>query len=408
LALLRDDQIGLKAGATIKLPIAAVEVDYGSFLFIGPSILIFITLYLHIYVQQWYNCSNNEKKNFCVLKNDSQLVVFLCHFVYFGLAPAILLIFYVIARGKPDFTTFTGFWFGTTFGFMPFLFFSYRKMWRAWKASAVFFFVFLGFICYFFSVGFDLADHMPLRLKGADLKNQNMIKYNIKNMVAESANFKNCVFYQKDFGRSKASRANFDESNLYEAKLNDSDFGSASFKNAELSGALIIETILFNADLRNAKLKQACLYKAKLEGAILDHADLTGASLYGANLKVASLASSTLGNAEFSYADMGGVNLKHAESEKAAFIYANLKEAKLQSATLTNADFSYSDMSDANMDKADVAGAVFYKAKLFNTDLRKAINLKADQLNNACFDDTTKLPDDFDKTELFPFANCEE
>jgi hypothetical protein len=69
-----------------------------------------------------------SRKKTCVVKIDSALGRFFYHFIYFGLSPAVLLVFYLISRGKPDHMYYVGFIFAVATGLMPFFFFAYRKM----------------------------------------------------------------------------------------------------------------------------------------------------------------------------------------------------------------------------------------------------------------------------------------
>jgi uncharacterized protein YjbI with pentapeptide repeats len=365
LALLRDDQIGIKAGGTIKLPFAGVDVDSGSFLLVGPAILIFITIYLHIYVQQWYNCINHQQKNICILKSDSEISRFFCNFLFFGLSPLILLLFYLISRGKPDYSNFTGFCFAVTFGLMLILFFAYRKMWVAWIGAVIFFFIFLSVISYLFSVNFDLANYIPLRLQGAEIKNHNLTKFNLKGMNAESGNFKNCVFYQQNLQLSKCKQTIFDDGNLFETNLNYSDLGSASFKNTDLSRAWMIEAGMSNANFNNAKLIKTHLYKATLESANMDNADMSNAFFNNANLKFASIRCANLNKANFSFADM------------------------------TSVDFENSDMKDA----------ILFKSNLSNAKLKIAKNLTENQIKLACINEKTTLPGNIKRSVI---ENCKD
>ncbi len=54
LTLAAPDERLIKKDATIKIPFAGTDVDYGSFLFIGPAVLIGLTLYLHIFLARWW------------------------------------------------------------------------------------------------------------------------------------------------------------------------------------------------------------------------------------------------------------------------------------------------------------------------------------------------------------------
>jgi hypothetical protein len=89
----------------------------------------------------------------------------------------------------------------------------------------------------------------------------------------------------------------------------------------------------------------------------------SGANLYHASLYVA---------------DLGGVNLSGANMFRADLRIANLLGANLNSANLSGANLRDADLSGANLSRADLSRAHF---------------LTQTQLDEACGDANTKLPE---------------
>ncbi len=118
------------------------------------------------------------------------------------------------------------------------------------------------------------------------------------------------------------------------------------------------------ASLDNANLQEAELWEANLQKAHLVQANLQKAFLFQANLQEAEL-----GQANLQKAYLGQANL-----QKAHLVQANLQEA-----------YRY----QANLEKADLRGA----------NLAGAKNLTQAQLNHACVDEKTILPEGLTRPE---------
>jgi hypothetical protein len=131
----------------------------------------------------------------------------------------------------------------------------------------------------------------------------------------------------------------------------------------DLSGADLSKVNLSRANLSGAHFSETKLYKADLSGAILRGASLFGADLLGANLHGAYLG-------------------------EAHMISTNLRETNL-----SKANFFKADPHGVNLSGADLHEAFLMKAKLLEVNLRNVLNLSQEQLNTACVDDTTMLPD---------------
>jgi uncharacterized protein YjbI with pentapeptide repeats len=147
---------------------------------------------------------------------------------------------------------------------------------------------------------------------------------------------------------------------------------------ANLSGADLSKVDLSNADLSDANLSKANLCRANLSGAHFSETRLYKANLCGAILLNASLFG----------ADLLGANLFGANLWEAKMISTNLREANLSKASLFNAD-----LHGVNLSGADLHEAFLVKAKLEKVNLSNVLNLTQEQLNTACVDDTTRLPD---------------
>jgi Pentapeptide repeats (8 copies) len=101
--------------------------------------------------------------------------------------------------------------------------------------------------------------------------------------------------------------------------------------------------------------------------------DLTGINLHGVNLKGVLLAKTNLSGANLSNADLSGANLSNAN-----LTGADLRGANLGSIYLSGANLSNADLSGANLSNANLTGAK---------------NLTQMQLDQACGDAHTKLPE---------------
>jgi uncharacterized protein YjbI with pentapeptide repeats len=161
------------------------------------------------------------------------------------------------------------------------------------------------------------------------------------------------------------------------AQLEGAILKRATLNRANLVGAILLEADLSQASLIEANLQQAFLFKAKLQGANLREANLSGADLYNANLSGAGLER----------ADLSGVNL----------LQANLSEVTLIQADLSRADLSGADLTGAILIEANLSGADFSWAKL-----RQVVGLTKEQMDQACGDLHTILPDNLSDFELHP------
>ncbi len=149
------------------------------------------------------------------------------------------------------------------------------------------------------------------------------------------------------------------------------DLHGRSMRSADLNGANLVLADLRRADLRCADLRHADLGLADLEAAQLADADLRNAVLVGTQL---------IG------ADLSNANLDRAWAFATNFTRANLDRATLRGATL-------------DPGKRDDAMS-HYLTSLHGSVLREfrfpsVASITQSQLDAACGDDETALPDGF-------------
>ncbi len=157
---------------------------------------------------------------------------------------------------------------------------------------------------------------------------------------------------------------------------------------ADLSRQWLPEVDLRKANLAVANLRGAILSEAKLSGAIL-----SGAILSDANLKKADLSGeANLMNAILTRANLSGANLSGA-----ALFIANLSGADLSSADLSGAHLMGAILTGANLSGVTLSNAILgygdYRANLSGANLSGAKGITQTQLDAACGDAKTKLPE---------------
>lgn len=158
-------------------------------------------------------------------------------------------------------------------------------------------------------------------------------------------------------------------------------------KDVYLSGLKLPSSYLFDAHLEGVLIDHADLHRARLIGArltsaSLDNTDLEDAQLDRAGLCDAGLWGTLLNRAQLSFADM-----RFAFVRGASFEHANLTRANLARAILWNANFNH-----ANLTNAELAGA-----EIQDTDLRNVSGLTQRQIDSACIEGGTILPNGLSK-----------
>jgi uncharacterized protein YjbI with pentapeptide repeats len=171
------------------------------------------------------------------------------------------------------------------------------------------------------------------------------------------------------------------------------DLRNAYLRFADLSGAILVGAKLSGANLIRANLSGADLSGANLSGARLNVGDLSGAILHFAKLNNATLSYAKLSGANLLRANLSGADLSNADLSNAKLFTVNLTGADMRGATLSNANLTYATLSNADLSNADLSNAELLLADLSDANLNKAKNLTQTQLDGACGNAKTKLPE---------------
>jgi uncharacterized protein YjbI with pentapeptide repeats len=142
-----------------------------------------------------------------------------------------------------------------------------------------------------------------------------------------------------------------------------------------------------------AEVEIAQVKAADLERRDLRNADAHRAFLVKADLSSADLRSADLSRADLKFADLSRADLSGADLSGAILIRADLSRADLSGAILNGAHLNGAQLSHADLSSAHLSGAQLDRVYLSGADLRNAFFLTQGQLDTACGDDKTQLPE---------------
>ena len=165
----------------------------------------------------------------------------------------------------------------------------------------------------------------------------------------------------------------FNNSNISGGKVDGSDLTGATFRNALLYRLQGEDVKMGGAILEDATLVEANLSKSSMSSINLHRADLTRAHFTDNDLRSANMVNVKAANGNFSGSNFDGARLDHA----------NFEGAQLTKSTLRGVKFGDAIMLRSRLDGADLSGA----------DLSTTQGLKQEQLDTACGDMNTSLPD---------------
>lgn len=187
-----------------------------------------------------------------------------------------------------------------------------------------------------------------------------------------SCDLSNRVMPRLSLQGSNFSGSNFSRSNLSGAKFHKSNLTGASFHKAYLMRVEGGYTNMHNSNLRDATLIEARLTNSDISNADLRRADLTKGVFSNSNFVFSDLTSSDAVGADFRSANFANATLNHGDFSDVDFTKSNFIKTKFGDAILTNANFMGANLSGANL--LNVQG------------------LTQVQLDSACGDDKTILP----------------
>lgn len=175
----------------------------------------------------------------------------------------------------------------------------------------------------------------------------------------------------------------------------------------DLSGAVLKRTNLSSTDLADAQMLgvtmvEANIDRARLQGANLEGSDLRKVQGSRANFKDANLVGVHLEKSELLRADFSGANLENADLSKAELGRAVFVEANLAGVDLSFTNIARANFVGAELKNVDFTRAYTYLSRMEGVDLSKTIGLTQTQLELACGDDDTVLPNGLEAPADWP------
>jgi uncharacterized protein YjbI with pentapeptide repeats len=416
LSLLTPDSALLGGSEKINVPFAGSVSVFGLML-LGPAVLIMLRVYLQIYVEHSDRLDRLARSVSVVraptlVPLQNSLIRVFSGLTFYLLLPVTMMLFAWKAAVFPRWGSgllcvATGV--VVSHVMLPFTRFTWRsKALLSITAIIAAGVMFVGFRLFGLELPrrpFDLfrANLSGQWLLGEDLRKANLSLATLSNANLSRANLSRANLIGADLSHAHLSGATLSNANLSLADLSDANLGNAGLSGANLSGATLSGANLSGANLSDANLGNAGLSGANLSGATLSNANLRLAGLSGANLSRADLSDANLGNANLIGAHLSGATLSNANLSLAGLSGANLSGANLSDANLGNAGLSGANLSGATLSGVDLSGANLFLANLSSTYLGRANlsganlllaeNLTQTQLDEACGNSNTKLPE---------------
>ncbi|MEM7729442.1 MAG: pentapeptide repeat-containing protein [Pseudomonadota bacterium] len=175
--------------------------------------------------------------------------------------------------------------------------------------------------------------------------------------------------------------------------LKNADFSGSLFNNSNLSGGK-----LHGSDLSGAHFRRAMLYGVKgeqviMRGAVLEDATLTDADLSHSTMRQANLHRAEMKRGRFRDMDFQSANLMSASAPLVDFTRSNFDRARLDNADLSGATLDEGQFTGVRFGFADLSEASLNGTNLSDADLSHVIGLQQAQLDAACGNMNTRLPD---------------
>jgi uncharacterized protein YjbI with pentapeptide repeats len=352
LSLLSPDSALVGGSERINVPLAG-PVSFFGFMLLGPAVLILLRIYLQIYVEHGDRLDRLSRsvplmRAPTLVPLQNPLMRFFSALIFYLLLPVTMLLFAWKAAVFPAWgTALSAVAAAVILGhvMLPLS----RFTWRSKALLSVT----AGIVAGVIILGFG-PPHRPFDLFRAKLSGEWLDKYDLR-------------------------KANLRLANLSDAQLSNANLSGANLIAATLSRARLYRTNLSGAEMGNVDLRDARLYAANLTGANVGSANLSGADLIYAKLN----------DAQFNNTNLSGADLISANLSGAYLVIADLSRANLSGAILSGARLTSTELNNARLDGADLSGAK---------------DLTQTQLDQACGNEKTKLPEGLTLKHCEPFA----
>lgn len=178
-----------------------------------------------------------------------------------------------------------------------------------------------------------------------------------------------------------------------------SDFTRADLSSSDLRGSKFDNSTFFKANLVRASLKNASAPNANFTNVVASRTDFSSANLRNANFSKAET-----NRVDFTNSDLSGADLSKAEFARAVFTGADLSNVSFDYSNLARSDFR-----EATFDAPpSMQNAFLFQTRIEGLDLSKVQGLEGWQIQLACGDDKTKLPDGMTRPATWPCQDIDD
>lgn len=200
----------------------------------------------------------------------------------------------------------------------------------------------------------------------------NLSGKNLSELDLAGVDFRSALMAKTDLYGSDLSQANFEGADLSGSQLNRAVMTRTNFKGANLEGVRILKPSIFTTpdfDITEAPVFEGARMKGATIAARMDSVNFRGADLRGASIGPSDMSvegglapSSLMKGADFTKANLDGIEVQNVDFTFGRFAGASMKGAKFSWINFTNADFSDADLSgaefkDCNFEGIKIAGA---------------------------------------------------
>jgi uncharacterized protein YjbI with pentapeptide repeats len=359
LSLLSPDSALLGGSERINVPLGIGPVSFVGFMLLGPAVLIALRVYLQIYVEHSIRLDRLARSVSIVraptlVPLDNRLIRLVSGLIFYALLPVAILLFAWKAAVFPLWPLFLVSVAVAAIAMTLFWRYKGRAQLSLFAAIITAYLI----LTYFVDPNEGIFPFRPFYLYRANLSGHWLKGERLLN-------------------------ANLREANLARANLSDAILGSANLAGADLTGATLTRAYLVGANLTRADLSGS-----DLSGSYMPDVQGLEANMTGAKLSRTQLSRAFLRDANMTRANLRGAFLTGAKMTGAILSHADLRGASLGGADLSAADLSEADLSDADLTSYEWASP---EKRL--TSSGDAKNLTQTQLDKACGNSKTKLPE---------------
>ncbi|MEM9233818.1 MAG: pentapeptide repeat-containing protein [Pseudomonadota bacterium] len=175
-------------------------------------------------------------------------------------------------------------------------------------------------------------------------------------------------------------------------------FAGLSLHNATLAESRLDKFNLDFTDMRGAALANVTLHLStgqdtRFDGALIYRSNFSGASLRRARFDQAIIAHAVFEETEIIEGSFAGAIFRGGSLSGSTMTGSRFDDVQFERTDLRQVDFGASSFAGARFENARIHGASLAAANLSGANLSSTLGLTQDQLDQACGDEDTRLPE---------------